>query len=143
MAGTFYVYNHVVTPQDATVLGMAYDAKYLDWACIARERMIVEHADMRQIEWPAFLTGEVLIRYLYPVFLNERVEVRVSVDDYSVEQGRAKLLFRFVNQDSLRLLGEGHQIIFFVNHASGNRTSLPSSFVALAEKFREEKKIVV
>lgn len=139
MAENFYKYNHVVTPQDATVLGMAYDARYLDWACIARERMIVEHGDLRQIEWPAFLTGEVMIRYLYPVFLNQKVEVRVSIQDYSEEQGRAKLLFRYVNPDSMRLLAEGHQIIFFVNHASGNRTSLPPSFVALAEKFFEHK----
>jgi acyl-CoA thioesterase FadM len=137
MSGTFYAYHHVVTPQDATVLGMAYDAKYLDWACIARERMIVEHADLRQIEWPAFLTGEVAIRYLYPVFLNEKVEVRVQIADYSTEQGRARLVFRYVNPDNLRLLAEGHQIIFFVNHASGNRTALPSSFVALAEKFAQ------
>lgn len=143
MAGKFYAYQHVVTPQDATVLGMAYDAKYLDWACVTRERMIVEHADLRQIEWPAFLTGEVMIRYLYPVFLNEKVEVRVSIADYSMEQGRAKLLFRYVNQNTLRLLAEGHQIIFFVNHATGTRTSLPSSFLALAEKFREEEKVLV
>ncbi len=142
MAGKFYAYSHIVTPQDATVLGMAYDARYLDWACIARERMIVEHADLHQIEWPAFLTGEVTIRYLYPVFLNERVEVRVSVDDYSEEQGRAKLLFRYVNQDSMRLLAEGYQIIFFVNRATGNRTSLPDSFVALAKKFAEDRRIL-
>jgi acyl-CoA thioesterase FadM len=142
MAGMFYAYHHVVTPQDATVLGMAYDARYLDWACIARERMIVEHADLRQIEWPAFLTGEVTIRYLYPVFLNEKVEVRVTIADYSVEQGRAKLLFRYVNQENLRLLAEGHQIIFFVNHATGNRIPLPSSFMMLAEKFAERKEVL-
>lgn len=142
MAGKFYSYHHVVTPQDATVLGMAYDARYLDWACIARERMIVEHADLRQVEWPAFLTGEVVIHYLYPVFLNEKVEIRVSVTDYSVEQGRAKLLFRYVNQDSLRLLAEGHQIIFFVNHATGKRTALPSSFIALADTFAEQQTVL-
>lgn len=139
MGSKYYSYNHVVTPQDATVLGMAYDARYLDWACIARERMMVEHADMFQVEWPAFLTGEVLIRYLYPVFLNEKVEVRVSVADYSEEQGRAKLIFRYLNQNSMRLLAEGHQMIFFVHHATGQRTSLPSSFVELAAKFYERQ----
>lgn len=143
MAGKFYAYHHVVTPQDATVLGMAYDARYLDWACIARERMIVEHADMRQIEWPSFLTGEVVIRYLYPVFLNEKVEVRVTIGDYSVEQGRARLIFRYLNQDTMRVLAEGYQIIFFVHHASGKRTPLPSSFLTLAAKYLEEPKMVV
>jgi acyl-CoA thioesterase FadM len=140
MADNFYAYHHVVTPQDATVLGIAYDARYLDWACIARERMIVEHGDLRQIEWPAFLTGEVMIRYLYPVFLNESVDVRVSISDYSEEQGRAKLIFRYVNQNG-RLLAEGHQIIFFVNHATGKRTSLPPTFVSVAKKFAEKQEV--
>ncbi|MDW7652463.1 MAG: thioesterase family protein [Bacillota bacterium] len=142
MAGNYYAYHHVVTPQDATVLGMAYDARYLDWACIARERMIVDNGDMMQIEWPAFLTGEVGIRYLYPVFLNEKVEVRVSVSDYSEEQGRAKLLYRYLNQND-RLLAEGYQIIFFVNHATGKRTSLPRTFVAIAEKFSDKVKATI
>ncbi len=139
MTGRFYAYSHLITPQDATVLGIAYDARYLDWACIARERMIVEHADMRQIEWPAFLTGEVMIRYLYPVFLNEWVQVRVTVEDFSEEQGRAKLLYRYVNQETLKLLAEGHQIIFFVDHATGRRTSLPASFRDVALSFAEDK----
>ncbi|EEG77971.1 acyl-CoA thioesterase [Dethiobacter alkaliphilus] len=142
MAGNYYAYHHVVTPQDATVLGIAYDARYLDWACIARERMIVENGDLNQIEWPAFLTGEVSIRYLYPVFLNESVEVRVSIGDYSEEQGRARLIFRYVNKNG-RLLAEGHQIIFFVNHATGIRTSLPPTFVNLARQFSENQKVTM
>ena len=36
-----YVYEHEVTLRDATTSGIAYDGSYIEWACTARERMIV------------------------------------------------------------------------------------------------------
>ena len=128
-----YVYEHVVTPQDATVQGMAYDGSYVEWACTARERMIIEHIDMTHFTWPGFLTGEIYLRYISPAFLNDRVEVRVTIGEVVPEKGRARLAFRFVNKASQQLLAEGYQVIFFADPTTGKRIPIPNEFLKLLD----------
>lgn len=130
-----YVYEHVVTPQDATVQGMAYDGSYVEWACTARERMIIEHIDTTHFTWPGFLTGEMYLRYISPAFLNDRVEVRVTIDEISQEKGRARLKFHFINKASQQLLAEGHQVIFFADPQTGKRISIPNEFLTALRDF--------
>lgn len=136
--GKGYVYEHVVTPQDATVQGMAYDGSYVEWACTARERMIIDHMDMTSFTWPGFLTGELYLRYISPAFLNDRVEVRVTIGEITPEKGRARLMFRFVNKASQQLLAEGHQVIFFADPKTGKRIPIPDEFLTLLDSFSTE-----
>jgi acyl-CoA thioesterase FadM len=133
-----YVYEHVVTPQDATVQGMAYDGSYVEWACTARERMIIEHVDMTHFTWPGFLTGELYLRYISPAFLNDRVEVRVTIGEVTPEKGRARLTFRFVNEATQQLLAEGYQVIFFSDPATGKRIPIPNEFLKVLDIFGAE-----
>jgi acyl-CoA thioesterase FadM len=137
MAEKYYVYEHVVIPQDVTVQGIAYDARFLDWACTARERMLVDNLTEDETEPPAFLTGEVGIRYMIPVFLYDKVEVRVGVTDYYQDTGRARLIFRFVKKGHIQSLAEGFQNIFCYDRLKGERIQLPESFILLAEKFKD------
>ncbi|MDY7042320.1 MAG: thioesterase family protein [Chloroflexota bacterium] len=130
-----YVYEHVVTPQDSTVLGMAYDGSYVEWACTARERMIIDNVDTTHFTWPGFLTGEIHLRYISPAFLNDRVEVRVNIGDVSPDKGRARLIFRFVNKASQQLLAEGYQVIFFANPTDGKRIPIPDEFLKVLDIF--------
>ncbi len=133
-----YVYEHVVTPQDATVQGIAYDGSYVEWACTARERMIIEHTDMTHFTWPGFLTGELYLRYISPAFLNDRVEVRVTIGEVTPEKGRARLIFRFVNKATQQLLAEGHQVIFFADPATGKRIPIPGELLKVLDTFSTE-----
>ncbi len=137
MAEKYYIYEHVVIPQDVTVQGIAYDARFLDWACTARERMLVDNLGEEETEPPAFLTGEVGIRYMVPVFLHDRIEVRVGVVDYTRETGRVRLIFRFVKKGHIQSLAEGFQNLFCYDRQKGERAPLPDSFVQLAEKYKD------
>ena len=137
MASTCYVYEHVVIPQDVTVQGIAYDARFLDWACTARERMLVDNLAEEETQPPAFLTGEVGIRYLIPVFLHDWVEVRVWVSDYTRATGRVRLVFRFVKKGNIQSLAEGFQNLFCYDREKGERSPLPQSFVEMAERYKD------
>ncbi|NIQ38520.1 MAG: hypothetical protein GTN81_08020 [Proteobacteria bacterium] len=124
-----YIYEHVVTPRDVTAQAIVYDESYVEWACTARERMIVEHLESR----PRFLVGESYFRYLTPAYLYDRVEIRVTVGDHKVERGRVKLDFRFSNKASGKMLAEGYQIIFFHDFDSGKRLPIPEDFLKLTD----------
>ncbi len=125
-----YVYEHVVIPRDVTTQSMAYDESYIEWACTARERMIAEHFETR----PRFLVGETHMRYITPVYLYDRLEIRVSVGYYSFEKGRAKLNFRFSNKANGQMVAEGYQVIFFHDFESGERIPIPDEFLKLADR---------
>ena len=137
MAENYYVYELVVIPKDVTVQGIAYDASFMDWACTARERMLVDNLADEETEPPAFLTGEVGIRYLYPVFICDRLEVRVEIAEYSEETGRVRLNFRFVKKGKTESLAEGFQEIFCYDRLKGVRVPLPEVFIKLAQKYKE------
>ena len=137
MANNYYVYEHVVIPQDVTVQGIAYDARFVEWACTARERMLVENMAEEEIMAPAFLTGEVGIRYMIPVFLHDRLEVRVGVADYSRKSGRLRLIFRFVKKGHIQSLAEGFQNIFCYDRNRGERIPLPDSILEMADRYKE------
>lgn len=124
-----YIYEHVVIPRDVTDQSVTYDLSYIEWACTARERMIVENLEIR----PRFLVGETYFRYITPAFLYDRLEIRVTVNDYSIEKGRVKLDFRFSNKASGQMLAEGYQVIFFYDFQSGKRTPIPDEFLKLAD----------
>jgi len=124
-----YIYEHVVTPRDVTAQAIVYDESYVEWACTARERMIVEHTESR----PRFLVGETYFRYLNPSYLYDRVEIRVTVGDHHVEKGRLKLDFRFSNKASSQMLAEGYQILFFHDFESGKRIPIPEEFLKLVD----------
>jgi acyl-CoA thioesterase FadM len=128
-----YIYEHVVTPRDATTSGIAYDGSYIEWACTARERMFVDHLDMSEFPSPWFLVGETWVRYLSPAYLNDRIEIRVTVGDHNVEKGYAKLDFHFVKKGSSQLITQGHQIIFFHDPETGKRVPIPREFMKLME----------
>ena len=132
-----YVYEHVVTPADATFRGLAYDGSYHRWACAAREQMITEYIDSTDVIWPGFLVGESYLRYRSPAFMNDRLEVRVTVGDHVPEKGWARLEFRFVNQTSLNVLAEGYQTIFFTDPETGKRVPIPEEFLKLIEAVGE------
>ena len=128
-----YIYDHVVTPRDATASGIAYDGSYIEWACTARERMFVDHLDMSEVPSPWFLVGESYVRYLSPAHLGDRIEIRVTVADHHVEKGYAKLDFHFAKKAGGQLIAQGHQIIFFHNPETGKRISIPKEFMKLME----------
>jgi acyl-CoA thioesterase FadM len=123
-----YVYEHVVTPRDATTSGIAYDGSYVEWACTARERMMVDHLDMSEVPSPWFLVGETNFRFMSPAYLNDRIEVRVTVGDHHVEKGYAKFDYRFNNKKSGRLVAQGYQVIFFYDAKTGKRVPIPADF---------------
>lgn len=123
-----YIYEHVVTPRDATTSGIAYDGSYIEWACSARERMMVDHLDMSEALSPWFLVGETNVRYLKPAYLNDRIEIRVTVGDHNIEKGYAKFDFRFSNKASGQLVAEGHQVIFFYDSKTGKRVPITKEF---------------
>ncbi|MDI7261048.1 MAG: thioesterase family protein [Thermodesulfobacteriota bacterium] len=123
-----YVYEHVVTPRDATTSGIAYDGSYIEWACTARERMMVDHLDMSEAPSPWFLVGETYVRYMTPAYLNDRIEIRVVVGDHHVEKGYAKLDLRFSNKATGQLVAQGYQIIFFYDSKTGKRAPISEEF---------------
>jgi acyl-CoA thioesterase FadM len=130
-----YIYEHVVVPRDVTDRAIAYDESYVEWACTARERMIVEHLESR----PRILVGETYFRYITPAYLYDRLEIRVTVGDYNPEKGRVKLDFRFSNKASGQMLAEGYQVIFFYDYESGKRVPIPEEFLKLVDIGTVEK----
>ena len=69
-----YVYEHVVTPRDATTSGIAYDGSYINWICTARERMMIDPLGMTDVWPPSCFVGETYLRYMKPAFLNDRID---------------------------------------------------------------------
>ena len=130
-----YIYEHVVIPHDVTDQSITYDLSYIEWACTARERMIVEHLESRL----RMLVGETYFRYKTPAFLYDRLEIRVTVGDHNVEKGRVRLDYRFSKKSSGQMLAEGYQIIFFYDWESGKRVPIPEEFLKLADIGTAEK----
>ncbi len=126
-----YAYEHVVIPRDATTSGIAYDGSYIEWACTARERMFVDHMDVSEMASPWFLVGETNVRYMSPAYLNDKIEIRVTVGDHHDEKGYAKFDYRFINKGSGQLLAQGYQVIFFYDAKSGKRIPIPKEFTKL------------
>jgi len=124
-----YIYEHVVTPRDVTAQSIVYDVSYLEWACTARERMIVDHLETR----PRFLVGETYLRYLTPTYLYDRVEIRVTVGDRNIEKGRVKLDLHFSNKATGQLVAQGYQVIFFLDFETGKRIPIPEGFLGLTD----------
>ena len=129
-----YVYEHVVTSHDATTSGIAHDGSYVEWACIARERMIINYVDLAGVPSPRFLVGETYVHYLSPLFLNDLVEVKVSVVDHNVEKGYQKFDYRFIKKESNQLIAQGYQVMFFYDFDSGKRIPIPREFLKLVGK---------
>ena len=95
--------------------------------------MIADYLDVSGIPSPWFLVGETYIRYMTPVFLNDRMEVRVTVGDHNVEKGYAKLDFRFSKKTSGQLVAQGYQVVFFHDSKTGKRVPVPETFLKLVE----------
>lgn len=124
-----YIYEHMVGPRDVTDQSIAYDESYIEWACTARERMLFEH-----METPLrILVGETYLRYRTPAFLYDKVEIRVTVNDYNIEKGRIRLNFRFSNKATGQMLAEGYQVIFCHDFESGKRIQIPDEFMQIAD----------
>ncbi len=132
-----YVYEHVVTPRDATTSGIAYDGSYINWVCTAREQMMIDPLGMTDVWPPSCFVGETYLRYMKPAFLNDRIEIRVTMGDHDVEKGYAILDFRFMNKASGQLVAEGYQRIFFHDPQTGKRIPIPKDFMRL-KKLSEE-----
>lgn len=128
-----YMYEHVITPRDVTTSGVAYDGSYIEWACTARERMFVDHLDMSEIPSPWFLVGEIYVRYMSPAYLNERIEIQVTMGDHHIEKGYAKLDFRFSKKATKQLIAQGYQVIFFYDSKTGKRVPIPKEFLRLMD----------
>lgn len=124
-----YICEHVVTPKDATTTGIVYDGSYIEWACTARERMFVDHL----VPPPRYLVGETYVRYMSPAYLNDRIEIRITMGDHHVEKGYVKLDFHFTNKASGQLIAQGHQIIFFNDRETGKRIPIPNEFMKLMQ----------
>ncbi|MBU0496029.1 MAG: thioesterase family protein [Chloroflexi bacterium] len=128
-----YEYKHIVTPRDVTMHGIAYDLAFLEWACTARERMIIERVGADHVQWPSILVGEVHLRYIHPAIPNDHVTIQVVVTDVEGEKGRARLVFNVTNTDTGQLLATGYQILFFADPETGRRVEIPAEFQALAQ----------
>ena len=126
-----YIYEHVVTSKDVTASGIAHDGSYIEWACSAREQMLVDHFYIGEVLPPRYLVGETYLRYMNPVNLNDRIEVRIGITDYNVEKGHAKLDFTFTKKASGQLIAQGHQVIFFFDRQTDNRVPIPDQFMKL------------
>ncbi|OGP90816.1 MAG: hypothetical protein A2157_05025 [Deltaproteobacteria bacterium RBG_16_47_11] len=133
-----YFYEHVVTPKDVTASGIAHDGSYIEWACSAREQMLVDHFYISEVPPPRYLVGEAYVRYMSPAYLNDRIEICIAVSDRNVEKGYAKLDFRFSRKASGQLIARGHQVIFFHDRQTGNRVPLPDEFMKLMEDLETE-----
>ena len=129
-----YIYEHVVTPRDVTDQSLVYDESYVEWACTSRERMIVQHLEIR----PRFLVGETYMRYMKPAYLYDRIEIRTTVGETNVEKGRVKLEFRFSNKNTGAMIAEGYQVIFFHDLTSGKRIPVPEAFLKLTDLGTDE-----
>jgi acyl-CoA thioesterase FadM len=66
-----------------------------------------------------------------PAYLNDRIEIRVTVGDHHVGKGYAKFDYRFINKKSGQLLAQGHQVIFFYDAKTGKRVPIPEEFTKL------------
>ena len=99
---------------------------------------MVDHLDMTLVTPPWFLVGETYLRYMSPAYLNDRIEVRVTLGDHHVEKGYAKLDFRFMNKASGYLVAQGYQTIFFHDSKSGKHIPIPKDFLRLKTLGEEE-----
>ena len=126
-----YIYEHVVTPRDATTSSIAYDGSYIEWACTTRDRMFVDHLDVSEMTPPWFLVGETNIHYMHPAYLNNRIQIRLKVTDHNLDKGYARFDYRFINKESNQLLAQGHQVIFFYDGKTSKRTPIPAEFAKL------------
>ncbi len=126
-----FVHDYVVTPRDATISGIAYDGSYADWACRARERMLSETVDLEKMTFPWFLVTESYLRFIRPTYLNDRMQARVSVTDYDIGKGYAKLSFQFTKKETNSLAAEGYQVVSFYDLDTGKKCSIPHEFMKL------------
>ena len=133
-----YIYEHVVTSKDVTASGIAHDGSYIEWACSAREQMLVDHFYIGEIPPPRYLVGETYLRYMSPANLNDRIEVHIAVSDHNVEKGYAKLDFTFSKKASGQLIARGHQVIFFHDRQTDNRVPIPDEFMKLMKDLETE-----
>jgi len=85
----------------------------------------------KSISW--FLVGKTDIRYMSPVFLEERMEDPVTVGDHNVEKGYAKLDFGFGKKAGNPLVIRGHQGLFIYEFRTGKKVSVPKAFLKLLE----------
>jgi acyl-CoA thioesterase FadM len=91
--------------------------------------MVAEHLETRL----RFLVGETYVRYITPAFLDDHVEIRVTVGDHNIGKGQVRLDFRFSNKASGQMLAEGYQVIFFSDVESGKRIPVPDDFLKLVD----------
>jgi len=66
-----------------------------------------------------------------PAYLNDRIEIRVTVGDHNNCKGYAKFNYRFINKATGELLAQGHPIIFFYDAKIGKRTPITNEFIKL------------
>jgi len=78
-----------------------------------------------------FRGGETNIRYMGPAYLNDWIEIRVTVGDHNNSKGYAKFNYRFINKATGQLLAQGHAIIFFCDAKRGKRTPIVKEFIKL------------
>jgi len=83
---------------------------------------------MSEAPSPWFLVVETNLRFMNPAYLNDRIEIRVTVGDHHVEKGYAKLDYRFTNKTTDQLIAQGYQIIFLYDSKTGKRVSILGEF---------------
>jgi acyl-CoA thioesterase FadM len=100
--------------------------------------MMIDHLDMMEVWPPSCMVGEIYLRYMSPAFLNDRIEVRITIGNHNVEKGYARLDFRFMNKASGQLVAQGYQTIFFHDFKTGKRIPIPKDFMRLKALGGEE-----
>ena len=133
-------YSRTIFIKQTNMLGNAYFSNYIEWTGEARESLFLMHPAARIFltENPhiSMITQALHHRFLENLFFGDSIRIEVTTRD--ILDHSLILVFRYFDETSGKLIGEGWQKICFWDKKIDKPCKMPQIFLDLAIPLKED-----
>lgn len=135
------VFTKLILLKSTNIMGNTYYDNYLSWQGEARERLLLAHPDVGP--WmEANRHIKMITHSIYHRFLSETTfgdTVRIEATTREIKRCSFIMVFRFFNERTNAILGEGWQTICFSDFRTGKLCPIPRLILDLIDPINEEE----
>lgn len=136
-----FTFTKLILLKPTNVMGNTYYDNYLSWQGEARERLLLSHPDvglwMETNRHIKMITHSIYHRFLGETTFGDIVRIEATIRE--IKRCSFIMVFRFFNEKTNAILGEGWQTICFSDFRSGKLCPVPQLILDLIEPINEEQ----
>jgi enediyne core biosynthesis thioesterase len=136
-----FVYEKPIVLKYTNLLGNTYYDNFITWQGEARELLLLTHPDIatffKDMQRVKMITHSTHHLFKKEAFFGD--VIRIEVTTREIKHCSFVMIFRFFNNKTNELLGEGWQKICFSNNQTERLCNIPQAILDLIEPIKEDE----